>query len=609
MGDDTMVKGEHKPYISKGTWSSKDSGVVLGPPKFKKRRLGYLHRTGGEGGNALRRNDTINKTDENLLKANIVEEVQEPQQSHQEAGEGGNSTGGGEMLNGPDRSLWGSDIVEEIQEPQKLDRKGGKIGKSTGRDEILNDTDGNILEAYSVEQIQEPQQLHYKGGWGRHSTSRDEIINHNAGNSQEANIMEAVQEPQYSHHEGGEGRNSADRDEMINDGEGNPWEFNILTKVQEPQQTYHRRKEGGSIVDRDEIIFNTDGNSSGANIIEEVQGGLQKLIVGGYGMNGGQRNFCMSLNRDDEKYYRGECGGTLIADQWIITAGHCISQFSKNDLRDKFDSCYMNAYKPWSKNNGGKPYEVIPIDYCMEHPLHKPGPTPYDFAVCKLEFPAHHSLPRAPIADNSLVKELSDGTSLRTVGMGEVYFKGHQATHIQEVHVPLVNNKDCSLAMGKYGEIDDTVLCAGGEGGKDACKGDSGGPIFNNQTLVGITSWGHNCGVEGLPGIYGNVGAVISWIESFEMEGLIIKYSNNNSNEVSTGLALHAKKATADRQNSQSSCNDTVGKIPVYTSNNNVLQDMYCSEVVSTKRCGNLISPQSYIKAKDFCKRSCNACV
>ena len=45
------------------------------------------------------------------------------------------------------------------------------------------------------------------------------------------------------------------------------------------------------------------------------------------------------------------------------------------------------------------------------------------------------------------------------------------------------------------------MICAGyrGIGGKDACTGDSGGPLIcnhgNKAVLVGVVSWGRRCAV------------------------------------------------------------------------------------------------------------------
>ena len=59
------------------------------------------------------------------------------------------------------------------------------------------------------------------------------------------------------------------------------------------------------------------------------------------------------------------------------------------------------------------------------------------------------------------------------------------------------------------------MICAGDtkNGGKDACKNDSGGPMVANNILYGIVSWGEGCGNAKYPGIYTNVAKLRSWIK------------------------------------------------------------------------------------------------
>lgn len=58
-------------------------------------------------------------------------------------------------------------------------------------------------------------------------------------------------------------------------------------------------------------------------------------------------------------------------------------------------------------------------------------------------------------------------------------------------------------------------VCAGGDG-KDTCKGDSGGPLIDQETghIIGITSrssWPCGCGRH--PGLYGRVSSYIDFIQ------------------------------------------------------------------------------------------------
>lgn len=70
------------------------------------------------------------------------------------------------------------------------------------------------------------------------------------------------------------------------------------------------------------------------------------------------------------------------------------------------------------------------------------------------------------------------------------------------------------------------MICAGyiQGSGKDACGGDSGGPLrcfhtknhrTNTLLLVGVVSWGDSeCGSSAKPGVYARVTSARKWIES-----------------------------------------------------------------------------------------------
>ena len=88
--------------------------------------------------------------------------------------------------------------------------------------------------------------------------------------------------------------------------------------------------------------------------------------------------------------------------------------------------------------------------------------------------------------------------------------------------------------------IFDTQFCAGfPEGGKDACNGDSGGPVVwlsehNRYVLVGAVSFGFGCARPGVPGVYTAVSYFLrdirSAIDDSKLGNQIFKISDHTTN-------------------------------------------------------------------------------
>jgi secreted trypsin-like serine protease len=91
------------------------------------------------------------------------------------------------------------------------------------------------------------------------------------------------------------------------------------------------------------------------------------------------------------------------------------------------------------------------------------------------------------------------------------------------VNVPVVDHELCRSLMEDETfdqVITDSMLCAGPlRGGRDACSGDSGGPLTvrdldGRPVLSGVVSWGDGCAAPQKPGVYTSVLAMHGWITS-----------------------------------------------------------------------------------------------
>ncbi|XP_051977900.1 transmembrane protease serine 13-like isoform X3 [Xyrauchen texanus] len=112
------------------------------------------------------------------------------------------------------------------------------------------------------------------------------------------------------------------------------------------------------------------------------------------------------------------------------------------------------------------------------------------------------------------------GSQCWTTGFGVTKEGGDSgSTYLMEVAVDLIDLAECNKPTVYSGLITETMQCAGDlRGGKDSCQGDSGGPLVckadNRWYLTGVTSWGDGCGKKNRPGVYSNVGRLLTWIQS-----------------------------------------------------------------------------------------------
>nr|XP_046189129.1 trypsin-2-like isoform X1 [Oncorhynchus gorbuscha] len=222
---------------------------------------------------------------------------------------------------------------------------------------------------------------------------------------------------------------------------------------------------------------------------------MDDRIVGGYECEAHSQPWQASLNIG---YHF--CGGSLINDQWIISAAHC----------------WMN---PWSQlailgdhhiweHEGTEQY--MSVDAIYWHQSYDYQTMDHDIMLLKLAHPVTLNKFVKPIALPTACPKAGDMCVVS--GWGNIYTDSvFNPFNLQCVDIPILSKKACDESYP--GQITDTMVCAGYlEGGKDACQGDSGGPLVCNGELHGIVSWGVGCAQPNYPGVYTKVCALLPWI-------------------------------------------------------------------------------------------------
>lgn len=242
--------------------------------------------------------------------------------------------------------------------------------------------------------------------------------------------------------------------------------------------------------------------------VPSVAPSVLSRIVGGEEANAHSWPWMVSLQGDGDHF----CGGSLINNQWVVTAAHCEPGFSYASRREVVIGLHDQSSQEGSHRIAVT--EIIPHEHYGESGGHDK-----DVMLLKLERPVDFSDSIAPVCIPATGFEVNDGRRCYTTGWGHTSFGGSAPDLLQQVMVPMIGNDQCNQDGWYSGKIDESMICAGyEEGGRDSCQGDSGGPLVcyedDHWLLVGIVSWGEGCASTRKPGVYAKVSWASQWIES-----------------------------------------------------------------------------------------------
>jgi len=288
--------------------------------------------------------------------------------------------------------------------------------------------------------------------------------------------------------------------------------------------------------------------------VSQVSAASNDFIVNGAGVEApDELPWQVRIFWDDTDPY-GLCGGSIIDQQWVLTAAHCVTDFVRagSDIEDADLDHGDFGFEPSVPEIGYGSHKLselerVPVEAVFMHPYYGRSGMSADVALMKLAEPVPAGL---VVPYRTDLEPVSAETEATVSGWGAlvdpdfdpsllILFNAMDTTAMrnalanEDIQVPetlrradikVLSFENCAGMYERIGDprlrISEGELCAGLPGsGRDSCYGDSGGPLVARKEdgsfeLFGIVSWGYQCGHPFFPGVYARTGFYSDWIEA-----------------------------------------------------------------------------------------------
>jgi len=231
-------------------------------------------------------------------------------------------------------------------------------------------------------------------------------------------------------------------------------------------------------------------------------------IVGGFEAAENQWPWQVALFIDNAWF----CGGSIISENYIMTAAHCADGASYFDIMAGAHNVRASS----------EPHRVEITSYNgWTHPNWDHNTLANDIALIELPSPMEFNDYIKPSCMPMAGDSADVGEMVTCTGWGKPSDSAGGISPVLRMveDRPIISNAECNSI---YGIVGDGVVCIDTTGGKGTCNGDSGGPLNMKSSMkgagdkwkqVGVVSFGASAGCEvGYPAGFTRTEYYLDWV-------------------------------------------------------------------------------------------------
>lgn len=199
------------------------------------------------------------------------------------------------------------------------------------------------------------------------------------------------------------------------------------------------------------------------------------------------------------------CGAVILNSDWALCAAHCTDSGTNRDYE-----IVAGEHQLSTPSSAFQKVAILQIKNHekFEDPLDESNDISLLRLASKLEF-NENVTPACKPRDINYT-----GKTVTISGWGKTQPERNSPDTLVYTNVKVISDANCNQMYP--GEVDETMICAAAAG-RDACGGDSGGPMaYNNNgrfEIIGLTSWGKGCARPDNPGVYAKISHQLEWIQ------------------------------------------------------------------------------------------------